>query len=67
MSDLKRGCPSRAMVVAPKTLLEHWAKELRTCGLASKTHQYYAGTPRERCGLLACLPRSLSWPSGRLV
>eukprot|EP00873_Tetraselmis_striata_P042879 jgi/Tetstr1/463143/TSEL_008077.t1 len=47
----------RAMVVAPKTLLEHWAKELRTCGLASKTHQYYAGTPRERQSALTSVMR----------
>ncbi|XP_071931888.1 protein CHROMATIN REMODELING 24-like isoform X1 [Coffea arabica] len=31
----------RALVVAPKTLLPHWVKELSTVGLAGKTREYF--------------------------
>ncbi len=29
-----------AVIVAPKTLIAHWAKELASVGLARKTHEY---------------------------
>jgi len=38
----------RAIVVAPKTLLEHWVKELSTCGLGTRTHQYFGSSQPER-------------------
>ncbi|BDA42988.1 probable DNA excision repair protein ERCC-6-like [Coccomyxa sp. Obi] len=38
---IKSGQARRALVVAPKTLLAHWEKELRVCGLASLTHEFY--------------------------
>lgn len=38
----------RAIVVAPKTLLAQWQKELGIVGLGGATHEY-AGTPNERC------------------
>ena len=44
-----RGRVRRALIVAPKTLLEHWAKELRTCGLGGRTHQYFGGSQADRC------------------
>ncbi len=40
----------RALVVAPKTLLAHWEKELGVCGLASLTHEYYGTSQCARCG-----------------
>lgn len=38
---------SRALILAPTTLLSTWEKELKACGLGELTHQYY-GTPTER-------------------
>ena len=38
----------RVLVVAPKTLLLHWAKELSVCGLGSRTHNYYTSSESER-------------------
>lgn len=38
---------SRALIVAPTTLIATWEKELKACGLGALTHQYY-GTPAER-------------------
>lgn len=48
----------RAIVVAPKTLLAHWEKELRICGLASLTHHFYGSNQCERCAVLplTCSP-----------
>ena len=40
---------SRALVVAPKTLLAHWAAELRACGLGRLVAEFYGGSVRERC------------------
>jgi SNF2 family DNA or RNA helicase len=42
----------RALVVAPKTLLEHWAHELRTCGLGASTHKYFEGSQADRLAIL---------------
>ena len=33
----------RALVVAPKTLLKHWVKELTKCGLGDHIHEFYGG------------------------
>ena len=41
-------CCRRAMVIAPKTLLAHWAKELGVCGVGRMTHEFF-GTESERC------------------
>ncbi|KAK9909741.1 hypothetical protein WJX75_006802 [Coccomyxa subellipsoidea] len=38
----------RALVVAPKTLLAHWEKELSVCGLASLTHEFYGTSQSAR-------------------
>jgi SNF2 family DNA or RNA helicase len=38
---------SRALILAPTTLIATWEKELKACGLGDLTHQYY-GTPTER-------------------
>ena len=37
----------RAIVVAPKTLLAQWQKELGVCGLLGQTHEY-GGSAGER-------------------
>ncbi|KAK9863261.1 hypothetical protein WJX84_010399 [Apatococcus fuscideae] len=37
-----------AMIVAPKTLLSHWEKELAVCGLSRDTHQYMGSSQVER-------------------
>jgi SNF2 family DNA or RNA helicase len=38
----------RAIIIAPKTLLAHWEKELRVCGLGNKIYSYYGTSERER-------------------
>jgi hypothetical protein len=42
----------RAIIVAPKTLLAHWAKELELCGLGGCTH-HFDGTATTRYKMLA--------------
>lgn len=37
----------RVLVVAPKTLLAHWEKELSSCHLGDKSHQYTQGSEGE--------------------
>lgn len=49
--------PVRALVVAPKTLLAHWDKELRVCGLGSATHSFYGSSEGERSAALRTLTR----------
>lgn len=39
----------RAVIIAPKTLLAHWEKELVTCGLGSLLFQYYGSSQGDRC------------------
>lgn len=39
---LEGGLARRALVVAPKTLLSHWSRELAVCGLAERSHQFLA-------------------------
>ncbi|CAA0411848.1 unnamed protein product [Arabidopsis thaliana] len=38
----------RALVVAPKTLLPHWMKELATVGLSQMTREYYGTSTKAR-------------------
>ncbi len=38
----------RAMVVAPKTLLGQWAKELTVCGLDHSIFEYYGPSATQR-------------------
>ncbi|KAJ9704139.1 hypothetical protein PVL29_005430 [Vitis rotundifolia] len=38
----------RAVVVAPKTLLSHWIKELTAVGLSEKTREYYGTCTKTR-------------------
>uniref|UniRef100_A0A5B6Z8K9 DNA excision repair protein ERCC-6-like n=1 Tax=Davidia involucrata TaxID=16924 RepID=A0A5B6Z8K9_DAVIN len=38
----------RALVVAPKTLLPHWIKELSTVGLSEKTREYFGTCAKTR-------------------
>ncbi len=46
----------RALVVAPKTLLHHWRKELQTCGLGARTHDFGGERAAERqAALRACM------------
>lgn len=45
----------RALVIAPKTLLAHWEKELRVCGMAARTHCFYGSSEGERSAALRTL------------
>ncbi|KAI8470944.1 MAG: P-loop containing nucleoside triphosphate hydrolase protein [Monoraphidium minutum] len=45
----------RALVVAPKTLLAHWEKELGVCGLRSRTFRFYGSSETERQAALRAL------------
>ncbi|XP_021677310.2 protein CHROMATIN REMODELING 24 isoform X2 [Hevea brasiliensis] len=38
----------RALVVAPKTLLSHWIKELSTVGLSGETREYFGTSSKAR-------------------
>ncbi|PPR98605.1 hypothetical protein GOBAR_AA22069 [Gossypium barbadense] len=38
----------RALIVAPKTLLSHWIKELSVVGLSGKTREYFATSAKTR-------------------
>ncbi|CAK9167907.1 unnamed protein product [Ilex paraguariensis] len=38
----------RALIVAPKTLLPHWIKELSTVGLSEKTREYFGTCAKSR-------------------
>ncbi|CAH2043598.1 unnamed protein product [Thlaspi arvense] len=38
----------RALIVAPKTLLPHWMKELATVGLSQMTREYYGNSTKAR-------------------
>ncbi|KAK3272987.1 hypothetical protein CYMTET_18747 [Cymbomonas tetramitiformis] len=42
------GAIKSALIVAPKTLLVQWGKELALCGLRGKTHQFYGGSVDDR-------------------
>lgn len=47
---LRSGAAKRVLILAPTTLLPHWAKEFEKCGLkhGQTLFKYYAGTPSER-------------------
>ena len=51
------------MVLAPKTLLGQWVKELTLCGLGSRVYEYYGTSSADRSALprtypsLGCLER----------
>jgi hypothetical protein len=47
----------RALIVAPKTLLAHWERELRVCGLGGATHSFYGSSEGERSAALRMLTR----------
>lgn len=42
----------RALVIAPKTLLAHWEKELRVCGMGPRSHCFYGSSEGERSAAL---------------
>jgi hypothetical protein len=42
----------RAMIVAPKTLLSHWEKELKVCGMGPRSHCFYGSSEGERAAAL---------------
>jgi SNF2 family DNA or RNA helicase len=44
----KSGLASRALIVAPKTLLLHWQKELTVCGLGGRTFSYFGSNESDR-------------------
>lgn len=48
----------RTLVVAPKTLLAHWAAELCACGLGRLVAEFYGGSARERCASFSCTSKS---------
>ena len=49
---------ARVLIIAPKTLLAHWKKELAACGLAALTYEFYGSSQCDRCrpSLLSCMP-----------
>jgi SNF2 family DNA or RNA helicase len=49
--------PVRALIVAPKTLLAHWEKELRVCGMGRATHSFYGSSEGERSAVLTTITR----------
>jgi len=49
--------PVRALIVAPKTLLAHWEKELRVCGMGCATHSFYSSSEGERASVLTTITR----------
>ncbi|EFJ51955.1 hypothetical protein VOLCADRAFT_120362, partial [Volvox carteri f. nagariensis] len=42
----------RAIIIAPKTLLPHWIKELTVCGLRNLTHEFFGNSESERSAAL---------------
>ncbi|GIL42937.1 hypothetical protein Vafri_760 [Volvox africanus] len=48
----------RAIIIAPKTLLPHWIKELEVCGLRSLTHEFFGSSESERSAALRCVVNS---------
>ena len=52
---LSSGLVRRALVVAPKTLLAHWAKELAGCGAGAATHDYHGDSRADRGAALAAV------------
>jgi hypothetical protein len=54
---LRGGLAKRALIVAPKTLLDHWEKELRGCGLRGQVHSFYSTSVVERNHALAAVTK----------
>lgn len=53
----------RALIIAPKTLLPHWIKELGVCGLSPLTREFFGSSEAERASSL----RSVAHGRGVLV
>lgn len=51
--------PVRALIVAPKTLLAHWEKELRVCGMGRATYSFYGSSEGERSAVLTTITRCI--------
>jgi hypothetical protein len=64
---LASGLARRALIIAPKTLLPHWAKELRVCGLASLTREYFGSSVAERNAALRAVAGGGGAAAGRGV
>ncbi|GAX75462.1 hypothetical protein CEUSTIGMA_g2905.t1 [Chlamydomonas eustigma] len=56
---LSRLC-KRVLIIAPKTLLLHWGKELAVCGLGSRIYNYFGESESERGQAL----RAVASPTG---
>jgi SNF2 family DNA or RNA helicase len=54
---------TRALVIAPKTLLLHWEKELGVCGLSARTYPFYGDSASERANSL----RAATGPRGGVL
>ncbi|MEW5301956.1 MAG: hypothetical protein WDW36_004779 [Sanguina aurantia] len=54
---LESGLAQRVLIVAPKTLLLHWEKELAVCGVGRLTHGFYGSSESERASSLAAVSR----------
>ena len=52
---LRSRLAARVLVIAPKTLLAHWEKELGVCGLADRVHSYYGSSEADRRRSLAAV------------
>ena len=48
----------RVLIVAPKTLLAHWNKELAVCGMGSRTHDFFGSSDNERDAALRMVASS---------
>ena len=44
-------------MVAPKTLLAHWERELAACGLSRRTFSYFGSTGEREDQLRRCVKR----------
>lgn len=54
---LESGLAQRVLIVAPKTLLLHWEKELTVCGVGRMTYGFYGSSESERASSLAAVSR----------
>lgn len=60
---LSSGAARRALVVAPKTLLAHWERELAACGARARTFRFYGSNEGARAAAL----RELTSPRGGVL
>ncbi|GFR41048.1 hypothetical protein Agub_g1691 [Astrephomene gubernaculifera] len=51
------GLVRRAIIIAPKTLLPHWIKELGVCGLKGLTREFFGNSESERTSALRSVVR----------